>query len=401
MSLTIDLGPIFSPWKDFGNVLKGELKRTIKTLNLSLTLVLGPTLASADYNKLMKKHEKSIETIDREVESALDKLPVGKAGTAMLWAVAPGPMLFKTVRDVSGAVSPENVEAFLEDYGFNDLKIGRLPIGKMFGKVAKGAARVGGFATLNQNSARKSEKDRDKDAETKWYTPIERLFLFQNPFSSPIKEGRVLLEAADSEAEAFNVYLKMQGIENKINSELAGYVTARQEMVTGLVDLIEQEIKDTSSIASSSTFEDFIASISKAKLEKFKSVNEQKIVVDMKKTIEDLKNDPKTLESFLKISKKKKEDFKSDQDLDKFLTQKIYEKEFSELRQGSLDSIDEVLEEIKEKIIGDLDIEDLEIMTSTVLGNDLYITIKSGLERLDQATASVSELKNKLKAKNI
>jgi DNA mismatch repair ATPase MutS len=172
-------------------------------------------------------------------------------------------------------------------------------------------------------------------------------------------------------------------------------------MVNGLIDLVEQEIKDISSIASASTFEDFIKAISKSKLEKFKSINEQQIVSDIKKSIEDLKNDSENLESFLKISKNKKEDFKSDEDLDKFLIQKIYEKEFSELRQGSLNSIADGLKEIQEKIIGDLSIDDLEVMTSTTLGNDLYITIKSAMERLEEATSSVSELKKNFKAKNI
>lgn len=399
MSHTIDLGPIFSPWKDFGNVLKGELKRTIKTLTLSLTLILGPTLASADYNKLMKKHSKRIDEIDSEVQKSLDKLPTGKVGSAMLWAVAPGPMMFKTVRDISGKVTPDSVEKFMEDYGFDDLNIARIPVGKLFGGIAKKAARVGGFVTFNQASASKSEKDRESSAKTKWYTPIERLFLFQNPFSSPIKEGRIIIEGKEAEEfAAFNNYLKMQGVENKINAEISPYVTAKQELFTGLIDLLEQEIEDISKISSALTFKDFIEALSKAKMKKFKSINEQKIVEDMKKSIDDLKKDSENLESFLKISKKSVKDFKSEIDLDTFLSQKIYEKEFSELRQKSLNSIDEVMEEIKEKIMGDLDLEDLEIMKTTVAGNDLYITIKSGLERLEKATSSIAILKKKLKA---
>ena len=36
---------ILGPWKDFGKLLKGELKRTVINMNTLLQLTLGPTLA--------------------------------------------------------------------------------------------------------------------------------------------------------------------------------------------------------------------------------------------------------------------------------------------------------------------------------------------------------------------
>ena len=45
---------IFDPFKELGTVLKGELKRTVINLNQFLRLTLGPTMSSADYQKLLK-----------------------------------------------------------------------------------------------------------------------------------------------------------------------------------------------------------------------------------------------------------------------------------------------------------------------------------------------------------
>lgn len=396
MSLTLDFGSLLTPWKEVGTVLKGEFKRTVNSLSLALTLTLGPTLAGKDYNTLMKKYEKNISEIDREVENALDKIPVGKVGNAMLWVAAPGPMLFKTVREVSGNVNADSIEEFMEEYGLEDLNIAGLPLGKWTSSVAKKAARVGGFLTLNQKSAKKSDEERAEDAKGKWYTPIERLFLFQNPFKDRVTES-LLKESSENEYKAFDYLFKMSGTEGKLSSKTSEYIEGRKAMADGLLDLLEQEIEDAASISSSATFKEFIDAISKSKVEKFKNINTDKIVKGMKETIDKLKADEETLEKFLSIGKKTKDDFKSEDQLFEFLSQQIYEKEFTKLRADSIESIGNAVEEIKEKLIGDLDEEDLEILKTTSAGNDLYVTLKSSLERLKQATTAIEKAQSNMK----
>ena len=72
----LNLGQLLDPWKDFGAVLKGELKRTVINLNLFLELSLGQTLTRAEYYEKMADNKKKIEAIDNEVNAALEKLPV-------------------------------------------------------------------------------------------------------------------------------------------------------------------------------------------------------------------------------------------------------------------------------------------------------------------------------------
>lgn len=396
MSMTLDFGSLLTPWKDVGTVLKGEFKRTVNSLALGLTLTLGPALSGKDYNTLMKKYDRNIKDIDRDVERALDKIPAGKVGNAMLWVAAPGPMLFKTVRDVSGNVNADSIEGFMEEYGLEDLNIAGIPMGKWTTSVAKKAARAGGFLTLNQKSAKKSDEERAEDAKGKWYTPIERLFLLQNPFKDRVTES-LLRESAENEYKAFDYLFKMSGTEGKLSSKTSEYIEGRKAMADGLLDLLEQEIEDASKISSSATFKKFIDSISKSKAEKFKSINVDKIIKGMKETIDKIKDDEETLEKFLSIGKKTKADFSSEEQLFEFLSQQIYEKEFTKLRAESIESIGNAVEEIKEMIMGDLDEEDLEILKTTSAGNDLYVTLKSSLERLKQATSSIEKAKSDMK----
>ena len=63
-----DFAAILAPWKDFGSLLKGELKKTVINLNAFLTLTLGPTLASADYAEFMKQTKAKTDKIDADAK---------------------------------------------------------------------------------------------------------------------------------------------------------------------------------------------------------------------------------------------------------------------------------------------------------------------------------------------
>ena len=48
-------------FKNFGTILKGELKRTIVNMNLYLQILVGPTLTASDYAKVFKKNKEKLE----------------------------------------------------------------------------------------------------------------------------------------------------------------------------------------------------------------------------------------------------------------------------------------------------------------------------------------------------
>lgn len=398
MSYTVDLGPVFEPWKDFGTILKGELKRTVISFNLMLQLTLGPTLAGADYNELMKRHREKIKKIDGEVNAALDKLPAGVGGNTIMWAIAPGPMLFGTVRDVAGKVTPETVDNFMDEYGFKDLSILRIPVGRMATGLAKKGASVGGFVTLNQNAFNKTEEEEEEASRVKWYTPIERILLLQNPLGPKFRReslenrGPLLLENKMSDDEvALGALMKLNGFEAKYNSEVGvPYVRSKEEMITGLVDIFEKEIEETANISGAATFEEFLEAVKSTTLEKFKPLNAQNIQKDMEAEVIGLIEDKENLEKFLKVTDKELSDFENKEDeLKKFLTQKIYEKEFSQARMKSIESIADGVEELKVEILGDIEEKDLEDLKINALGEQLYDVIKSALDRLDKAQQSI------------
>ena len=233
---------ILAPWKDFGKLLKGELKRTVINMNTLLQLTLGPTLAGADYAEVMRKNKEKISKIDADADAILEKLPTGAVGTGIMFALAPGPMLFDSVREVSKKVTPETVDKFMDEWGFKDLAIGRIPVGRIFTDVAKKGASVGGFATLNRQGYEKSMKELEDDAEPKWYTPIERILLLQDPRGPKSRReslgrtGNLILEEDDNdedtstaeERKAFLDYLKMSGFETKYMQEVSiPYIEAK------------------------------------------------------------------------------------------------------------------------------------------------------------------------------
>ena len=51
------------------------------------------------------------------------------------------------------------------------------------------------------------------------------------------------------------------------------YIQAQEELVTGLMDTIETEIRDVATISAADNFQDFVSAFEKAESEKFKSVN--------------------------------------------------------------------------------------------------------------------------------
>jgi hypothetical protein len=399
------LGPLLSPWKEFGTVLKGELKRTVINMNTFLQLTLGPTLAGADYAEVMRKNKEKINKIDQDVNAALDKIPLGAVGKGMLFVLAPGPSLFKAARDVSGVVTPEAVDKFMDEYGFKDLAIGRIPVGRIFTDIASKGARLGGFATLNRKAYEKTLKELEDDADPKWYTPIERILLLQNPFGPKSrrekKESRafgtnLLLEADETadEQQAFLDFLKMSGFENKYMNEVGiPYVEAKEEIITGLVDLFEKDIEETSAIATAQTFEDFIAALSKTTIERYKQVNAQTIKADMEKEVQGLLEAEEELSKFAEVAGITVEELKKDEKKAKeFLAQKIYEKEFTEMRINSINSISDAIDEIKEEVLGDYPESDLDELKINPLGKKLYTVITDALNRLKKASSSIENL---------
>ena len=399
---------ILAPWKDFGKLLKGELKRTVINMNTLLQLTLGPTLAGADYAEVMRKNKEKISKIDADADAILEKLPTGAVGTGIMFALAPGPMLFDSVREVSKKVTPETVDKFMDEWGFKDLAIGRIPVGRIFTDVAKKGASVGGFATLNRQGYEKSMKELEDDAEPKWYTPIERILLLQDPRGPKSRReslgrtGNLILEEDDNdedtstaeERKAFLDYLKMSGFETKYMQEVSiPYIEAKDELITGLVDVFEQEIEETSKISSAATFKEFIEAVNSTKLEKFKQLNGQNIMKDMESEVVGLIEDKENLAKFLKAAGKTEDDFKEkENELKEFISQKLYEKEFGEVRMKSIESIIEAVEEIKIEILGDIEEKDLNDLKVNPLGDQLYNIIESGLERLDKATQSIGKM---------
>ena len=202
MITTDDLMKVIQPFLDLGPLVKGELKRNIININTALTWALGPTLSGADFNALMKKNYEKQKKIDGEVAKFMDKYPMGTGASVMMFMANPGLAVIKGTRDVSKKVTPETVEAFMKEYGFDDLAISRIPVGKMMTGVATRGAAVGNFATGTGSASVRGK--REGDDEAKWYTPLERLFLLQNPFKDRHKEsawlkGPLLLEAEGDE----------------------------------------------------------------------------------------------------------------------------------------------------------------------------------------------------------
>ena len=168
---------------------------------------------------------------------------------------------------------------------------------------------------------------------------------------------------------------------------------AKDELITGLIDVFEQQIEETASISSALTFKEFIEAINSTKLEKFKQLNGQNILKDMESEVASLIEDEKNLIKFLKAAGKTTADFEGkENELKDFLAQKIYEKEFGEVRMKSIESIAEAVEEIKVEILGDIEEKNLDDLRINPLGEQLYNSIKSGLERLDAATKSLEKM---------
>lgn len=401
MSYTIDLGPVFAPWKDFGTVLKGELKRTVVSLNTSLQLILGPTLARNEYATLMNKHKEKIGKIDKEVNTALDKLPAGVMANTAMWVMAPHAMLFMGARETAGKVTPATVDNFMKEYGFKDLSIGPIPIGKWATGLAKAGASAGGFATLSNNAFDKTEKEKKEDERAKWYTPIEKILLLQNPLGKKVtresakNKYSLLLENKKSDEEvALASLTRMSGAEKKYNSEVGiPYLESKDALITGLVDIFEKEIEETANISGSATFEDFLEALKSSTLEKFKKFNSQNIKKDMESEIDSLIEDEEKLNKFLEVAGKEISDFNDDeQKIRKFLVEKIYEKEFSELRMKSIESIVNGVEEIKVEILDGIDEKNLDDLKVNTLGEQYHSIIKSALERLDKAQQAIMNI---------
>ena len=112
----------------------------------------------------------------------------------------------------------------------------------------------------------------------------------------------------------------------------------------------------------------------------------------MEKEIENLIEDKETLTKFLEAVDKKLEDFEQDEKkLREFLVQKLYEKEFTNVRMTSVRSVMDAVEELKDEILGDLKKEDLKILRGNPMGEQMFTIIDSALKRLDASVSKIAE----------
>ena len=406
-----EFAPMKDAFKNFGTILKGELKRTIVNMNLYLQILVGTTLTASDYAKVFKKNREKVEKIDGEVQAALDKMPKGditRAASALLWTVAPGAMIAKGVRDTAGKVTPDTVDSFMSEYGFKDLSIGIIPVGRFVTGVAKRSAAAGNILTLNRTTAGEALRDLEDKAADKWYTPIERLLLLQPPGGlAAVKSearwhsGQLLTEEEgdeqpeekqEDETEALIDYFKMSGFDNKYNKDVGEpYVSARVEMISNLMDTFEEDIKQTSAIAGAPTFEKFIEAVNSADLDKFKKLDGNKLKSEMTAEVEALVEEKPKLEKFLKVMKKTVEDFKSEEELKEYVLKIIYDKEFGAVRVKSIESIQDAIEEIEDVILAGIERKEIDELRINPLGEALADAMTDGMSRLDTAIAALTK----------
>ncbi len=408
MITTDDLMKVIQPFLDLGPLVKGELKRNIININTALTWALGPTLSGADFNALMKKNYEKQKKIDGEVAKFMDKYPMGTGASVMMFMANPGLAVIKGTRDVSKKVTPETVEAFMKEYGFDDLAISRIPVGKMMTGVATRGAAVGNFATGTGSASVRGK--REGDDEAKWYTPLERLFLLQNPFKDRHKEsawlkGPLLLEAEGDEessdekedpnqGQAFLDKLDENGFMDEYYQKIAvPYIQIHQENIDGLLTLIEADLADIALIAAASNIKDFADAVKKAQGEKFKAINADSLVPDVEKSIEDLMDpeEKKELDKLLKVKKKKVEDFETEEELKEYLAALIFDKEIGPTRVTALQSLEQAVVDVKDEILGDMEEKDLEdVAAAGPIGAQLANIMQTGLNRLEQALSKIA-----------
>ncbi len=412
MITTDDLMKVIQPFLDLGPLVKGELKRNIININTALTWALGPTLSGADFNALMKKNYEKQKKIDGEVEKFMDKYPMGTGASVMLFMANPGLAVLNGTREVSKKVTPETVEAFMKEYGFDDLAVSRIPVGKMLTGVATRGAAVGNFATGTGSASVRGK--REGDDEAKWYTYLERLFLLQNPLKDRFKEGRwhygnLILEAEgdDTDAEedtdekedsnqgqAFLDKLDENGFMDEYYQKIAvPYIQIHEENISGLMDLIEEDLADIALVAAASNINDFAEAIKNTKGENFKKINADSLVPDVENAIQDLL-DPeqkKDLDKILKVKKKKVEDFENEETLKEYLAALIFDKEIGPARVTALQSLEQAVVDVKDQILGDMEEKDLEeVAAAGPIGVQLANIMKTGLQRLEEALAKIA-----------
>ncbi len=407
-----DLMKVIQPFLDLGPLVKGELKRNIININTALTWALGPALSGKDFNELMKKNYDKQKKIDGEVEKFMDKYPMGTGASVMLFMANPGLAVINGTREVSKKVTPETVEAFMKEYGFDDLAVSRIPVGKMMTSVATRGAAIGNFATGVGSASVRGKREGDTD--TKWYTYLERLFLLQNPFKDRFAEGQwhhgnLLLEAeeddaADEEADEekenpnqgqdFLDKLDENGFMDEYYQKIAvPYIQIHEENISGLMDLIEEDLADIALVAAASNINDFAEAIKNTKGENFKKINADSLVPDVENAIQDLL-DPeqkKDLDKILKVKKKKVEDFENEETLKEYLAALIFDKEIGPARVTALKSLEQAVVDVKDQILGDMDEKDLaEVSAAGPIGAQLANIMQTGLDRLEEALAKIA-----------
>ena len=119
----------------------------------------------------------------------------------------------------------------------------------------------------------------------------------------------------------------------------------------------------------------------------------------MESQIDDMIKDKEGLTKFIEAAGAKAEDFNEDEaKLKTFIAQKLYEKEFTEVRIKSIESINDTVEEIKIQVLDGLEEKQLKLLEQTPLGEQLLNSMEAAFERLDKATAKIAEVEKKAKA---
>ena len=390
----VDLSGIIEPWKEIGTILKAELRRTL--LNISTALVLRfKSLTSQEYAQVMKRHKKKVEEIENEVDRVLDRVPFDVS--ASLFIVNPALGVANITRNALGKFDVDTVEEVFEEYNIMDISVLGLPIGKGLHTIIQKSLNVGGFVTFNQKLIQKTDKELDKDAETKWWTPIERIFLLKSPFSSSKTEGRInhsgklLFEnkTTEEEYENFKNILHTSGFTERFMKTISiPYVEAKEEIAEILISSLEETLEDAANIAAAENLNEFLSSLSQAKSNSFKQINVQQLKKEISENVKEIKDNKELTRKLLGNSKV----------TDEAILDILYKKEFTKVRQKLINSINQIIENIKEELIGTIKgTEELKQLKGNPIGDRLVLNIQYSIESIKKATEVLKDIEGKAK----
>lgn len=392
---TADFSKLIEPWKDVKNILKPELKRTLLNISTAMVITLR-NLTTKERAIVMKKHKAKLEKIESEVASVMDRLP-HKFNTA-LFLVNPAFAIANITRDTVGKFDADTVEQVFKEYNLMDIKILGFPAGKFIhNNIVQKALKTGGFLTANQKLMQATDAELDDKAETKWWTPIERLFLFKNPFGSPdISEGNLnyhqrLINESKEEKEEYKSFLQMfsnSGAAEKFMQEVSiPYVESKEQLAEILITSLKNVLEDASLLAVANNITDFISVLENSDSVLGK-INTSTLKKDVEANIASIKKDPELM----------KELVGDKEPTDELLLKVLYEKEFTNLRQDLVKNINDIIEKTQEELLGSSeDMEDIKKLKGTPPGDRLINLLEYSMNSLKEATSALATIEKNIK----